>query len=632
MLKNFGKLELASLTAILIVYLVLIFTAPSGFWIVDEGNKFLWAKNLFDNGAYLLKDRAGDISHEHTAFIRPFSMEAEPGSHITSFSPIFITLIAPFAGIWGLKSALLFTAIISIFLIINTGKFAGYLGVKFNFLHILILGLMSPLLFYSITLWEHGLAILLGLYGMNLTLSDTENGNKYLFAGILLAAAVFIRFEMVIFGLGAWLFIMKRNKKIIFGGVAGFAIFAGLNYFMTGHFLPLSLTANYLKYWSGANLSEILFTRMESVYKLLFESDASVYLSAGIIVSAVMFFFLRGMFKFVFPVLLLGTMIFAFFDTTPFYNIVHRNSLLFTAPFFFMSLAVKTETSGEKHLKYFAIFTILFTVLTTPVYSGVHFGSRILLSSLPLLAILSASELEKTARLKDIFKLDALYGLIIAQALAAILGVYLLNQRRAANDLRGQIILEKSKTTLISNQWWLQQEIPDLHYFRDFYLIETPLELKEMLIDYYEKGIRFFTLLVREGETGGLYEVFHDTPPKQIGAFKVDVGFPSMNLVGLNYAIGFDAEGAAALADELGVHFGQIGRMEKSEHYLKLAAAWDSSVGKYHYNLGYCLGKLKKYDEALQSLERAVELSPENKAISRLAEELKASLELQEGK
>lgn len=632
MLKTLGKLEFASLAVILIVYLILIFTAPAGFWIIDEGNKFLWANNLFENGTYLLKDSAGDISPEHTAFIKPFSVEVEQGRHITSFSPIFITLIAPLIGIGGLKLALLFPAVITILLIINTRTLAQYLNIKFNYPHILILGLASPLLFYSITLWEHGLAILLGLYAINLSLSENENGNKYLFTGILLAAAVFIRFEMVIFGLGAWLFLMKRNMRIVLGGAFGFVIFTGLNYLMTSHFLPLSLTANYLKYWGGADFGEILAARLESIYKLLFEGDASIYLSVGIILSAVMYFFLRGVFKFVFPVLLMGTMIYAFFDTAPFYNIVHRNSLLFTAPFFFTALAVKTETSAEKNLRYFAFFTIFLTALTTPVYTGVHFGPRILLSSLPLLAILSAINLEKSTRSKDIFRMDALYGLIIAQALAAIFGVYLLNERRTANDIRGQIILEKSKTTLISNQWWLEQEIPDLFKFRDFYLIETPLELKELLIDYYQKGIRYFTLLVRDGETRGLYAVFHDAPPKQTGAFKVDVGYPSMNLVGLNYAIGFDVEGAAELADELGVHFGQIGRLDKSEHYLRLAAAWDSSIGKYHYNLGYCLGKLKKYEEALKSLERAAELSPDNKGITRLAEELKASMETQNGK
>ena len=122
MQTKLGKLELTAIAGIFSIYLILIITAPAGFWIVDEGNKFLWSKNLFENGSYLLEDSASRISPDHTAFIRPFSIETEPGKHLTSFSPLFITLITPLIGWGGLKLGLMFPAVVAILLILGTVK------------------------------------------------------------------------------------------------------------------------------------------------------------------------------------------------------------------------------------------------------------------------------------------------------------------------------------------------------------------------------------------------------------------------------------------------------------------------------------------------------------------------------
>jgi tetratricopeptide (TPR) repeat protein len=147
-----------------------------------------------------------------------------------------------------------------------------------------------------------------------------------------------------------------------------------------------------------------------------------------------------------------------------------------------------------------------------------------------------------------------------------------------------------------------------------------------MLLDYYQKGVRFFTLLIGESEPSPILSIFASAPPRQIGTFKVTTEYPSMNLVGLNYAIGFDVKGAGELACEMGVFFGQNDDLTNSEKYLRYACQWDSNVGKYHYNLAYCLGKQGKYQEALEELDIASTLKPADDSISRLKEQLEEAL------
>jgi tetratricopeptide (TPR) repeat protein len=65
--------------------------------------------------------------------------------------------------------------------------------------------------------------------------------------------------------------------------------------------------------------------------------------------------------------------------------------------------------------------------------------------------------------------------------------------------------------------------------------------------------------------------------------------------------------------------------LAKSEKYLRLAVALYSQIGKYHFNLGYCLGMQKRYTEALAEMELAHKYDPENERISKILEEMRKS-------
>jgi len=631
MFPSLNKLEITALAAIALVYLLIILITPAGFWIIDEGNKFLWANHFAHDGTLALPDKAQEISPGVSAFKVPFSQKIEDsGNQVTSFSVLFILLISPLVALGGLKMGLIIPAAASLLMLLSVKKFAENMGLTFGALGMFILGTASPLLFYSVTLWEHSLALFIGITALNLTFKQDKSVNLIV-AGLLLAVSFYIRPEMIIFAIGGWLFISVRNWKVLIGSVVGVIIIGLLNTIFTGEFLPQSLAANFSLKMGGQNIIQFLASRLDSVYALLFESSGVWYISGGIVLSFLIFLFLPGYFKFILPASLIALSISMWFDISPLFHIAKSNSLLFTAPFFFIALFNKPILDKEKQLYWLAFFILILTAVLAPVYRGMHFGPRMILSALPLLAILSVNALNRLKSEDNIFKIDAIYGLIAAQILITIFSIHLLEEKRSANVMRYKQIMQNSKTTIVSPQWWLQQEIPELYHQRNFFLVENPLELKRMLIDYYIEGIRFFTLLVRENGPKEILTVFAAAPPRQISAFNVSTKFPSLNLVGMNYAIGFDVEGAAELADELGVYYGQINNLFESEKYLRYAAEWDSFQGKYHYNLGYCLGKQGKYDEALAELAVAAELDPDNEKISKLYDNLRSQLENEEG-
>ena len=623
------KLETGAFILVGMVYLILIIMGSNGFWIIDEGNKYIWGLNFWETGSLTLEDRAELISPGHSSFKAPFSVPSDDGlGEITTFSPFFIILISPLLKLGGLKLALIIPFVVTLLLIGQTKRLAEHFKFPFRWYTVLIMGLASPLLFYSLTLWEHGLAVLLGLLAVNFAVSEKPGYLPRILSGFLFALASYIRPEMAVFALGAWIFLSKDRATVFLSGIGGLIIMMVANWGLTHSFLPLQISANFIHKWGGMDFVDMALTRLDSLYALILEGSEVPYIAAGLIICSAMFFLLPGIFKFLFPLYIIILVIYNWFDETPFFHLGNRSSLLLTAPFFITGIAVKAENIQWKKVKQVVIFTAVLTALCTPVFRGIHYGPRLLLSVVPLLALLSTAFIIHAYQQKSVFKFDAALVLIFAQLLVTIWGVGLLEGRRSANQARTEIIMAQGKPSLITLQWWLPQEMPQIHLTSDTYIAENLLEFKVMLLDFYQEGVRYFTLLLRENESSKILDFFNATPPKRIGAFKVDTEYPSMDLVGLHYAIGFDAEGAAKLADELGVYYGQIeGNLAKSEEYLSKAVAWDGDVGQYRYNLGYTLGMQRKYKEALQQLEIAQQLDPGNKQISKLTISLKKRLE-----
>jgi hypothetical protein len=629
MTKLFNTKDKIALIVVALLYIFLLLISPDGFWIFDEGNRFLWARNFSESGSFRLEDKAEVISPGHSAFESPFTKAVDDGlKQVTVFSPLFIALISPLVKIGGMKLALVIPLLASILTVFFTKKSAERLGFHFDWLMILLLGIASPLSFYAVTLWEHSLALFIGLGGFYIVLTNDRIISRLL-SGALFALAIYIRPEMGIFALAIGLFFSKDNRwQVIVGGVLSLLLMGLVNWLAVGNILPLGLLENYTVRWGGMTMLEWLLSRLDALYALVFEGSAVWYLSLGLVVTAFTYIFLSGILRFLFPLAILASIIASAFSSDPVLGLLHQGSLLFSIPMFFIASLTKAKSDVEKKLKHAIIVIIILTAIATPVLRGIHWGTRLLLPILPLMAILTGNYLKDFRWEKDVFRKDALIALILAQLSVTAFGLALLQERRSVNQFRTSETAGKAENYLISQHWWLQQEIPDIYLQRVQFKVNSTLELKLMLLDFYQKGVRFFTMITRVSEAQQAMQIFAVSPAKCIGSFPVETKFPSMDLIGYRYAIGFDVAGAASLADELGVYFGQMGDIAKSEKYLRLATAIYSQVGKYHYNLGYCLGMQKRYKEALEEMELAHKLDPGNELITKVLEEMRKDKEM----
>ena len=630
MLKDWNIKEITVLGFIAVIYIVLLISSPGGFWIIDEGNKYLWAENFFDSGSLELTDRAEAVSPGHGSFSPPFSVEKENGSQTSVFSPLFLIIIAPLLKLGGLKLALLIPLVSTLLLLIAVKKLANRLDLPMDWYVLLVLGVGSPFLFYSITLWEHSLAILLFIGGILAGNSSRPGLLSRMSAGLLFAVSIYIRPEMAVFSLAVWIFLLKDRGKVFAGGLAGVLILMSINYLLTHNFLPLQIVSNYGVRWAQLGFYDWSLSRLDAIYALILQGSHIWYISAILITGFLAYLLLPGALKFILPVSLLTIGIINWFDPDPFIHIGERASLLYTSPLFLLILFSRQKQDTEKKLLRTIVLSFVLLLLFIPVVRGIHFGPRTLLPMIPLAAMLVTPYITRLKEESRIFQLDALLLVILVQLVITAWGVDMLFSRRAANIVRSERILAQSRNTILTLQWWLPQEMPELYHKRNFYLADNLMDFKMLLIDFYRKGVRFFTVLTWTEQKSPLLDFLAGTPPKQIGAFAVDTDFNSMNLTGVHYAIGFDAEGAAKMADEIGVYLGQVGRLSDSEKYLRRAAKWDQGVGKYHYNLGYCLGNQGRIREAMEEMEKAYELDPDNPQISKMVKELRDKLEIKE--
>jgi|GEM_PF-1609616 len=631
MFKNYQKSETTTLVIIALLYLILLLASPSGFWIIDEGNKYLWAENFSSTGSLKLADHSGAVSPGHSSFRPPFSIPAKDNAgQITVFSPLFIVLISPLVKIGGWKAAALFPLLSTLLLLHLCKILAGRLQIEYRWYTTLLLGAASPLLFYSITLWEHTLALALLLGGLILALPEDQNKRHSFYAGILFALAFYLRPETGIFALTLWIFLTSWKKSVIFGGITTLILLIPFNWLLTGSPIPLQTTANFITRWSELSAGQWLITRLDAIYALLLQSSDLWYLSIIPIISLLCFLFLPGVFKLLFPLSLLVLGVVNWFNPDPFLDLGEHASMLYTAPVFLLPLLAKPENAAGKKIRLALLIAVPLVILSLPVYKGIHFGPRLLLTLIPLGGILFTPYIARLYKTGQIFRFDALIGLLAFQIFITAWSVDLLFTRRAANLDRQEILLSKSNPALVTLQWWLPQEIPALHRQRECFTVDNELDFRIMLLDFYRKGFRFFTVIIADSTHSPLLDFVNAAPPRQIGAFSVPAGFTSMNLTGVDYAIGFDVDGAAKLADELGVYFGQIGKLDESEKYLRLAVEWKNNIGKYHYNLGYCLGNQGRYREALEEIDTASRLDPENPVIDKVLTELREKLQISE--
>ena len=196
---------------VIAAYILVFVWLPSDvFWSPDEGAKFLQMNSIsWQNGPQFQIVYSGvDTDPEFVFYPKGYPLahiypQKSDRCNVRYNWPIWFPLISyiPYflAGIRGLYLIPLISGLGIVFI---SGRIAHRIHPKVAPLTILVVGLASPIIFYSVLFWEHTFTVLLGLLAFYLAFRLLEHPHprlNILAIGVLLIISTSIRIEMAVF-------------------------------------------------------------------------------------------------------------------------------------------------------------------------------------------------------------------------------------------------------------------------------------------------------------------------------------------------------------------------------------------------------------------------------------------------
>ncbi|UDQ96485.1 hypothetical protein AAEX28_05330 [Lentisphaerota bacterium WC36G] len=283
MTKLFNIKTVATLIVIFVVYLTIIFQMPAnGYWVTDSGNKAISAQSMAKFGTISINYPAAGIDKNGDFFpYSYFHFTKLADGKIYSFYPFYYSAVNAFsydfiAGslyIFIINSALFFSLTFAILVLMQKN-----LHLRFPpWALIITTALITPCFFYSLVVWEYGLATLLTSLSLLYILkyyTSQHNFNLFL-AGIVLGLGCYIREECFFIGIAIGLVFLyqKISIKRIFSYSIG-AIIATVPFFIINKIVYGSILGIHAVGYSklnefadnGAQPANIIFEKLLNFY------------------------------------------------------------------------------------------------------------------------------------------------------------------------------------------------------------------------------------------------------------------------------------------------------------------------------------------------------------------------------
>jgi hypothetical protein len=188
------------------------------FWSPDEGGKFYQLASLrWDGGLqYALPYPGSALDPEHRFFPRgpnprvatlPYPVAATDGTVRFHWPPWFALASRLMADRFGIDGLYVLPLLSGWLIAIVSGWIAHGVAPRLAAPTILIVGLATPVWFYSLTFWEHTVAACAGLLAVALLVGDRRGLLRGLAIVVLLGLAVLLRLEMALLAVavaGVW--------------------------------------------------------------------------------------------------------------------------------------------------------------------------------------------------------------------------------------------------------------------------------------------------------------------------------------------------------------------------------------------------------------------------------------------
>jgi len=519
-----------SVALVAIVYVgTLCILEKRAFWVVDNANKFLQLQSIvqsqYSDYSIPWPGQPIDPELEYHPFEARFAV-VKDGRLFPIFSPVFALVSSiPFRlfGFWGLY---LLPLAASVFSLVAVARSTEHLNVYGAGRHtaVLLVGLATPLWFYSVVFWEHTIALCLCMWGLYFFLKwlRTESPRSLVAGSVLVALAAYFRDDLYVLCLVILIAVVlsSRARKIRAGlvvlgtTIAGLAPLWLLQWRVTGEPFGFHL-GTHASFVSG--LSEHLAQRPTVFYSLLVAAFPNVWVSLAISAMFVLLFVwnpkLSGRtFAVIVPVCCLVALIGAIFSlggyvvtNKPLMWMFRSNGLFAAAPFLILGLVrykgVQQPGDADRAARWLWLVALGFTIaygLAAPELgtTGIHWGSRLLLLLYPVLGMLAARNLSHwfgatTNRLS--LGSVLIVGTIAVSLVAQCQSIRLLHQKKAFSHRLNQAIQALPEQVLITDRWWAPQELFSQFFDKAVFYIHhqqpgEPLRRK-LLAHGYRQGL-----------------------------------------------------------------------------------------------------------------------------------------------
>lgn len=482
------------------------------FWGLDNGIKYQGSRAFAETGKIALTYDGVDFDAKggFRPIAAPFS-EMHNGKQIPTFPPLFMLIGGIFYLVMGRWGPFLLPLIGGwLTLLASWLLWQRQRGDRDGRFFLLIVGLGTPILFYSLELWEHSLTA--GFLTLSIMFTCAQHrihrSQRYLevfLGGIFFALAVSMRSELLLWGCVTLLLwpltghSLRTSIYYLFGAFTVILLVMLLNYWQTGYPIPQHISANFLEY-GPRSLYTLIVSRMQNVYKLLLEGFPANHWSMLGVIPLLMVGLWSGWRYEEDWWMGVGAAVLAawgvyFYQAVTAANVIAYTAvsggLLWTAP---MTALVLLPFKGErrrfwKFLWYGSALFIVLTAAIAPSIHGIHWSQRLLVPILPVMMMIAATRGQRWWRRYPHVKPVIILFLIISIVGQVFSYVSLQTAHRQNAALNRWVTITGAEVT-ITPMWWLAGDCALVSYNQPWYLIRRNDQLPQVLQGLRERGVK----------------------------------------------------------------------------------------------------------------------------------------------
>ena len=507
------------------IYLVLWLLLPKqSFWGLDNGFKFQGARAFAETGQIGVAYTGADFdpSGGFRPMVYPYGV-MNGTLQLPVFSVLFILICGFFLRFLGYYGAYLPPLIGGITCLAA----AWWMWVRFRpaldgRIYLIILGLGSPLLFYSLTLWEHSLSMTFVILSFVFLIQkhdpeiEPERGPlgwEVTVAGFLVALATAFRTEAVFWAAIPIFFWRATDRPLqdigryFIGLAAGMGGLLLLNNWATDTMLPLHVQSN-IRINQMLNYKQLFISRLDNFFRMSLQGFKDYYLSVVLLTPLLLTVFWRGWrrerdwgYYLAGAILVVwGIYFFTMHNVTDYtaYT-MFTGGILWVVPFTALSLLPIKGRHLERYWGYLWLSPLMFFVIVaafTPTVRGIHWGPRFILQALPLLLLVASVRAVRWWNHYPVTR-PVIILLVLISIGNQLYSYDILYTTRRDNRELNRWAANTGLEPALTSMWWLSGDVSLLSDRYPWYLTDTMGRVNLVVDALRDRGVTKFNFYER---------------------------------------------------------------------------------------------------------------------------------------